>query len=782
MMLAHGDPYGHLKLSQANMTYRISRRVCASLYACAISPLALWACQAQAQSQQPAVVDLSEVVVTATSAESKATPSTVTASPIGQVQTTIPLGRTANTRAFSVTDLLGDSPGISLKQGNGPRDVGISIRGSNAQNGYGIKNIVMFDDGFPVTQPDGLSRTDLVDPHAYGAVDVIRGPSSALYGNYATGGAIDFRTRRGRDIDGLEIGTDAGSYGYLNNYLTWGRKVGNVEASIFASNVFGDSLTGHSEYNTQTVNGLLTYTLTPEDRLTFKFIENHLNADLSNRLSVDQFHINPYQRGCANAPGAAGCQNVSLYANGYNGAKVTASADQAGLNRNDNRALFGVRYEHDFGAAATWRTQVTIDDRNINQPTGATSVIGDYFSIDALSDVTLRNTIAGLPSVEYFGVFANTLYDVAPTINVVPGGNARLGGTSSKAIADTTNLSVRGREELSLTNRLTLVAGLGIGETYLNGQNVSYAYSAPGVVSSATSVGVNRALLNEAPEVSLVYKPLDELLVKARVATGYGTPQVSNLFITPQGLPGNNTQLKSQTNIGYDLEADWMPVKAVKFTLGGFYEFFGNELISQSAGPSPLQNYTFNAPRSEHRGIEAALDYHFLPGWTLHGAYTYDNQIYAQYVETLSAGPFTSSFNRAGNRIPGVPNTELVVRLGYDIPSGALKGLGAYVEYDRQSAFYLDNANLLKAPGFDLVNVNLHYTHEIKNSSIKSVSAYFEVRNIASETYVASANNITDTVSATTGAQNPASSVAAKSGSIYAGTPRTFITGVRLKF
>ena len=48
-----------------------------------------------------------------------------------------------------------------------------------------------------MTQPDGLSRTDLPDPHAYGAIDVIRGPSSASYGNYATGGAINFRLRTG---------------------------------------------------------------------------------------------------------------------------------------------------------------------------------------------------------------------------------------------------------------------------------------------------------------------------------------------------------------------------------------------------------------------------------------------------------------------------------------------------------------------------------------------------------------------------------------------------------
>ncbi len=117
--------------------------------------------------------------------------------PNGQTATTIDRSQFDNRPAFSVADILRDSPGISIKQGNGPRDFGISIRGSNARNGFGIRNMVIFDDGFPVTQPDGLSRSDLIDPHAYGAIDVIRGPSSALYGNYATGGALNFRTRRG---------------------------------------------------------------------------------------------------------------------------------------------------------------------------------------------------------------------------------------------------------------------------------------------------------------------------------------------------------------------------------------------------------------------------------------------------------------------------------------------------------------------------------------------------------------------------------------------------------
>src|SRR5262245_21726712 len=244
--------------------------------------------------------------------------------PTGQTQTTISRDQFTNRPAFSVSDVLRESPGISVKQGNGPRDVGISIRGSNARNGFGIRNLVIFEDGFPVTQPDGLSRSDLIDPHAYGAIDVIRGPSSALYGNYATGGALNFRTRRGREIDGIEYGVEGGSFGYLNNYMTAGKKVGNFEASLFASDVRGDGFIQNSWFNTQTVNFLATLHATPDDRFTVKFINNNLETKLPLRYTLDQFYLNPFQRGCTTGGNPApGCATVVLNNNGFNTAAGT---------------------------------------------------------------------------------------------------------------------------------------------------------------------------------------------------------------------------------------------------------------------------------------------------------------------------------------------------------------------------------------------------------------------------------------------------------------------------
>jgi iron complex outermembrane receptor protein len=720
-----------------------------------------------------------------------AQPSNVTASaaraglyqaPVGQTETTIDRSLFDNRPAFSVGDVLRDSPGISVKQGNGPRDFGISIRGSNARNGFGIRNLVIFDDGFPVTQPDGLSRSDLIDPRAYSAIDVIRGPSSALYGNYATGGALNFRTRPGGTIDGVEYGVDGGSFGYLNNYLAAGKNVGNFEASLFASDARGDGFIGNSWFNTQTVNFIGTLKATPDDRFTLKFINNDLSTRLPIRSSLNQFYQNPFQQGCATgATAAPGCGTVTLFNNGFNTAAGTdkETAVQAGLGRNDRRTIVGGRWEHDFDNTTTWRNQFVFDDRNINQPTGSTSAIGDFPSYNYMSDVTKRGEILGLDSTAFFGGFYNTLTASSDTRNVMPGGNATLGRLSSNLFSDTTNYGLRAREELKLTSSLTAVAGAGWETTVLKGINTAYTYTGAAGTTTTALTTADRQFQNTAPELALLYRLNNEWQFRGRVATGYGTPQVSNLFVLPSGLSGNNTQLEPQQNLGYDLGFDWTPNNALKFSLTGFYEFFRNELVSQ-ATPLAGISYTFNAPRSEHRGVELAADWKFYPGWRFTAAYTYLDEVYTTYVENITNGT-VFSFNRAGNKIPGISPNELTARLGYDEMSGPLAGLGAFVEVQWKDSFYMDNANLLKAPGYELVNLNMHYKTDLASDYFKTLSLYLEMRNVLDRTYVASANNIGNSVTAL-GIQNPASILANTTGSIYAGSPRAFVAGMKVAF
>ncbi len=725
------------------------------------------------------------VIVTGGSTTPAAALAGLTQSPTGQTTTTIGHDQFDNRPSFSVSDVLRDSPGISVKQGNGPRDFGISIRGSNARNGFGIRNMVIFDDGFPVTQPDGLSRSALIDPHAYGAIDVIRGPSSALYGNYATGGALNFRTRPGGSIDGVEYGIDGGSFGYLNNYFTVGKKVGNFEASLFASDARGDGFIGNSWFNTQTVNFLGTYQATPDDRFTLKIINNNLDARLPIRLSLNQFEQNPFQRGCSTFAGMApGCATVTLNKNGFNNSAGVdkETAEQAGLNRDDRRTIVGARWEHDFDNQTTWRNQLVFDDRNINQPTGTTSAIGDYPSYNFMSDITHKGQLFGFDSTTYFGGFYNTLSWSGDTRNVMPGGNATLGLLSSNVTGTHTNFGLRAREEVRLTDALTSIAGIGWENTQLKGVNTAYKYPPTNDPTATLALTpADKQFTNVAPEFALLYKFNNEWQGRARVGTGYGTPQLGNLFVLANGQNGNNTNLVPQRNVGYDLGVDWTPNKTVKVSLTGFYEFFRNELVSQATPiGAPNSSFMFNAPRSEHRGIELAADWRFQPGWRATLAYTYLDEIYTDYTEILNNGA-SFSFNRAGNKIPGISPNELTARLGYDEMAGIYAGLGAFVEVQWKDAFYMDNANLLKAPGYELVNLNVHYTTGLKSDVFKTLNVYFEVRNLFDRTYVASANNIPNSVS-NTGIQDSASVLANKTGSIYAGSPRAFIAGMKVAF
>ena len=78
--------------------------------------------------------------------------------------------------------------------------------------------------------------------------------------------------------------------------------------------------------------------------------------------------------------------------------------------------------------------------------------------------------------------------------------------------------------------------------------------------------------------------------------------------------------------------------------------------------------------------------------------------------------------------------------------------------------------------GLRIVNVNVHYNADIPGAPWRSLMAYFEVRNLFDTTYISAANNITDTATAT-----PAS-LAAVSGTIYTGAPRSYFGGFKMKF
>lgn len=695
----------------------------------------------------------------------------------GQTVTTVDDSIVRNTPATTIADIVKLSPGVAVIAGNGPRDVGVSIRGSNARQSFGARNIQVFEDDFPVTQPDGLARFDLTDPHAYGAVDVVRGPSSARYGNYALGGAVNFRTRRGRDLEGVEVGTDVGGDGYANVFATVGHAGAGYEYSLFGSLVGADGATGHTGYQTGTLNAFGTFALGERDRVAGKVIYNEGEFRLATRLSLNQYRQNPYQRGCERATSAAaGCGTISVLVNGVNGARIAQTAAEGDLARNDRRTIVGLRWEHDLSPATTWRTQGTFDSRVVNQPTSATPFKGTLDSYNLSTDVTRRGTLFGLEATSFVQLFYNYLDNQSFSFNKTPAGRDGFGALATTTFGDVRNWGARARQELQLAPSLQLVMGLGAERSIIAVRQTAYAYPV-GANPVLTLIPATRRFWNVAPEASLTWQAAEAVKLHARVGTGYGIPQAGQLFVTPEGVPGNNTALKAQRTTGVDLGAEVKLGDALTAEVTGYQEWFRDELVTQSARVNLLA-FTANAPRSVHRGVEVGLAWRPLAGVAVQASYSYNDHHYTDFAERLTAGAVSRVIDRAGNRLPGVVPTFANLRLGYDRPGG---GIGGFVETTYRSRYFIDNGNQLALPAYTLVNLNLHWDPARSSDWSSRLSLFASVQNLFDRTYVGSASVIANSLSAS-GAENGAAVLSNTTGTIYAGQPRTVYAGVKSRF
>ena len=167
---------------------------------------------------------------------------------------------------------------------------------------------------------------------------------------------------------------------------------------------------------------------------------------------MNQFYQNPFQKGCTNAVGAAaGCGTINLFVNGFSGTTKAQTAEQAGSGRTDRRTIGGVRWEHAVDDQTVLRTVAVFDNKDINQPTGATSARGDTPAFNVQSDLTRSGTLFGLKASHTAGFFFNYEDLNSFTYNVAPGGNATQGALTSNFFGHHYNLGGRVREEITLT-------------------------------------------------------------------------------------------------------------------------------------------------------------------------------------------------------------------------------------------------------------------------------------------------------------------------------------------
>lgn len=547
------------------------------------------------------------------------------------------------TDAFSLKDLLDKTPGVVAKQSNGPRDISVSLRGSAAKTTFAIRNIKMYEDWFPVTQSDGLSRTDIHDPNAYEGLDAIRG-------------AVNFRTRLGREVDGADAGATVGSHGYQNQRVHLGRRHDKFEYSVFASHIRGDGYTYHNGFKTVTQNAVLRFYPYESRTVVVKLLNNDLEAQVPSRLSRAQSNDDPRSAGVTAVTGVG-----------------TVTAQRAAQKRRDRRTILGARYEQRLDEKTEWRFLGAYDVKDINQTFG---VISDNTNpnFHHYADLTRDTELGGRGLRLFIGEFFNKMEQEDSSYRNAADGEGTRGALQSNTRGFHQNLGARTRAKWAFAPDWELIAGAGAEQS-----RVKASVQTRTAAETYSRVDVDRLFYNLAPELALT-RAFGGVKARARSGMGYGIPGISQLTTDQSGLAGNNTGLRPQRNLGFELGAGRAAPEGLSWDSAAYYEVFWNEFVTQSPGAG-LSNFTANAPRADHRGVELWGDWRHPFGW---------------------------------------------------------------LEWNRVEGYPVNNHNTLRTRTANLLNLNAHLKRAVRWGPVSRVTLTFDVRNLMNAAYDGSAVTVSD--------------------------------------
>ncbi|MEO8294531.1 MAG: TonB-dependent receptor, partial [Gemmatimonadota bacterium] len=200
-------------------------------------------------------IEVQEITVTATRARREEPTSVVSVSPSVIQQT----------HALDTYDLLRLTTGIEVHdQGQGPGFASdASVRGFSSDHST---DLALWIDGVPINEPvnghsEGYNDWSLLFPQAVRSIDVYKGPTSALYGNFALAGVVNVRTLE--RMSGTQAWASGGAYGRAEGTLLSGFDHQNSSGVFGLRGIREDGWRPNSDYRLGQGHGRVVRNLTP---------------------------------------------------------------------------------------------------------------------------------------------------------------------------------------------------------------------------------------------------------------------------------------------------------------------------------------------------------------------------------------------------------------------------------------------------------------------------------------------------------------------------------------
>ncbi len=651
----------------------------------------------------------------------------------------------------NINDILQTIPGVTADVRSD--SVEIHIRGVNQQEFmWEDTGVAVVIDGVPVMQDGGKVRGINVDEIE--SIKVIKGSAAYLYGADASAGAIIITTKKPKAGSGIDLGAEAGSYGFQDYRARAYKTTDRYAFNIFANYKKEDGYWYQTSNYMKTGNGKFTYYIDESSDLTLNVAvtKGYEETTRGGVTGITEARKNPKGNDEDLPWGKDYYSDIYRYSLTYNkDFSDTANLQVIGYYYKD---LYNYKSSpQDTNGDDIEDTYTRDNDDDIKQygiKSEFRDSIGDFaymlgLDIGKREYDEYRETIAQYSSYNWWTHSYETYYV----------GESSLDQSTEEIYA------VYGEGKYQVTDRFTAVLNLRYDYNKYSIDVLDHEYDDTNDQWIDTRTTGSEDFRNLTYRVGATYELSEDHILYGNVATGFRNPSVTQ--------KADNPDLDKETYITYEIGLRGNLAYGLRYQASAFITDT-KDIISKADGTYNWDSDNFaNVGDARNQGIELSLKSDQSKQLSFSLAYTYLNAYYTShdpfYIQGITdANGDPLSFDVTGNKLPRVPHHKVDLIVNYQF----LPKWNLMTELYAQSRYYADETNFVSMPGYGKVNLRLDYKLN------KNLNFYMKLDNVLDKQYFRTVYLFRD--------RNRDGKLDAEDATITVDPGRVFYAGIRYKF
>lgn len=593
---------------------------------------------------------------------------------IRQYLSTQPLLRTTGAVAVLNKPVLERQPNSSLlaalntisgvrMEERSPGSYRLSIRGSLLRSPFGIRNIKIYMDEFPLTDAGGSSYLNALDLSGIGNIQILKGPQSSLYGANSGGVILIAPNTAETDSTQLALNLTGGSFGLFRAYMNLNKRWKKYNFSLSQSYQRSDGYRNHSGMERKYFQLHQKWDYSNKAYLTALLFYSDLHYETPGGLTAPQYELDPKSsRPAAGIIRSADEQKAGIYSKTfYAGLKNSWQINRqfkhvlsAFTSYTDFKNPFLTNYEHRKEFTFGIRTYV------------------EYFK--KLEDITWKLNL-GLEASKTASNIVNTdnNYGIPGTLQA----SDKLNAITDFSYA---HLNVDIFRKFSL-------------ELSVSGNLYQYGYqSRAPVVTAKKKQSIELQFM---PRAAISYLLTKNLSLRASLSRGYSPPTLTEIRASDNVI---NISLQPESGWNYETGLRYESEnKRITLDLNSFYYQLKNAIVRRLN--ENATEYFINAGGTKQWGLETSISAIVIKSNTSSAI----RSLLINSAYTLSRFKFNNYMDRnldlSGKDLTGVPKNVIVTSIDIQLP----KGFYIFLQHNYTSKIPLTDANTVYAKDYHLI-------------------------------------------------------------------------------